>query len=403
MRPILRYLTLLLTICILATACQKDEHPGGGSNTTPEQTLIFYLAGTHLDSYFSKNISDIMTAVENNILGNSRIVVFCQHGQKEKGDLKEITYKDGKASSTLLTSYNLPVAMNESELGKIFADIIKRVPAKRYSLIIGSHARGWLPISTAMEASAARAKGIAVDDIWARPENSLTRFIGEQTNPANMFDISTLATAINSTGVKMEYILFDACLMSNIEAAYDLRNSTKYIVASPCEILNEGFPYNKILPHMLENGGSSYDLDEVCKTYNEFYKSARGYSGSIATIDCSQIDALASAMKSVNSSAKREYELSDIQSYEGQRDHIFYDLGDYVNTMCDNQQVREEFNRQLALTVIYKYTLSSFLSDYGNRGIYQIDVDTYSGISTSAPSTIYRSEYKQTAWYKATN
>ena len=108
-------------------------------------------------------------------------------------------------------------------------------------------------------------------------------------------------------------------------------------------------------------------------------------------------------MKSVNSSAKREYELSDIQSYEGQRDHIFYDLGDYVNTMCDNQQVREEFNRQLALTVIYKYTLSSFLSDYGNRGIYQIDVDTYSGISTSAPSTIYRSEYKQTAWYKATN
>ena len=317
--------------------------------------------------------------------------------------MKEITDKDGKASSTLLTSYNLPVAMNESELGKIFADIIKRVPAKRYSLIIGSHARGWLPISTAMEASAARAKGIAVDDIWARPENSLTRFIGEQTNPANMFDISTLATAINSTGVKMEYILFDACLMSNIEAAYDLRNSTKYIVASPCEILNEGFPYNKILPHMLENGGSSYDLDEVCKTYNEFYKSARGYSGSIATIDCSQIDALASAMKSVNSSAKREYELSDIQSYEGQRDHIFYDLGDYVNTMCDNQQVREEFNRQLALTVIYKYTLSSFLSDYGNRGIYQIDVDSYSGISTSAPSTIYRSEYKQTAWHKATN
>ena len=403
MRSILRYITLLLTICILATACQKDEHPGGENKTTPEQTLIFYLAGTHLNSYFSKNISDIESAVGNNILGNSRIVVFCQNGQKERGNLMEITYKDGQASSTLLTSYNLPVAMNESELGEIFADIIKRVPAKRYSLIIGSHARGWLPISTVMETSAARAKGIAVKDIWARPENSLTRFIGEQTNPANMFDISTLATAINSTGVKMEYILFDACLMSNIEAAYELRNSTKYVVASPCEILNDGFPYDIILPHMLQNGGRSYDLDKVCKTYNEFYNSTLGYSGSIATIDCSQLDGLVTAMKSVNGSAKREYKLSDIQSYEGQTEHIFYDLGDYVNTMCDNQQVRDAFNRQLALTVIHKYTLASFLSDYGNRGIYPVDINAYSGISTSAPSTIYRNEYKQTAWYKATN
>ena len=78
MRSILRYITLLLTICILATACQKDEHPGGENKTTPEQTLIFYLAGTHLNSYFSKNISDIESAVGNNILGNSRIVIFCK-------------------------------------------------------------------------------------------------------------------------------------------------------------------------------------------------------------------------------------------------------------------------------------------------------------------------------------
>ena len=50
MKPILRYLTLLLTICILATACQKDEHPGGGSNTTPEQTLIFEDSQIGLDA-----------------------------------------------------------------------------------------------------------------------------------------------------------------------------------------------------------------------------------------------------------------------------------------------------------------------------------------------------------------
>lgn len=401
MKSVLRYITLLCTICILATACQKEEIPGG--DTPPEQTLIFYMAGTHLNGYFQKNINDIKSAISNNIMGNSRIVIFCQNGQKNKGDLMEITYKDGKTTSNLLTSYDLPVIMNENELGEIFADIIKRAPAKRYALLIGSHARGWLPISTVMETSAARAKGIAVKDIWARPENSLTRFIGEQTNPANMFDISTLATAINSTGVKMEYILFDACLMSSIEAVYELRNSTKYVVASPCEILNDGFPYDIILPHMLQNGGRSYDLDKVCKTYNEFYNSTLGYSGSIATIDCSQLDGLAAAMKSVNGSAKREYKLSDIQIYEGQTEHIFYDLGDYVNTMCDNQQVRDAFNRQLALTVIHKYTLASFLSDYGNRGIYPVDINAYSGISTSAPSTIYRNEYKQTAWYKATN
>jgi hypothetical protein len=36
-----------------------------------------------------------------------------------------------------------------------------------------------------------------------------------------------------------------------------------------------------------------------------------------------------------------------------------------------------------------------------NAGI--VDLNTFCGISTSAPSALYRSAYEQTAWYQATN
>lgn len=386
----------------MLTGCGKNTSP---EDNTPPQTIIVYLAGVSLGGYFNNNLRDIKSALEDDIQGKSRVVIF-QHKNKSTAELVEYSLKDGICEETTLTTYELPAVMNASELGHIFSDIVARTPSKSHSLIVGSHGLGWIPIGAEPEAKAAylgtgKAGGAMTHaELWEQKGDIITRYLGEDSNPQNRFDTTDLSEALTAAGVKMEYILFDACLMANVEALYDLRTNAKYIIGSPHEIMGQGFPYINIMPLLLGNKGASYDLDGVCRTFNEEYAATLGYSGSIALVDCAQLDGLAQAMKQVNNSAQKHYDIDDLQFYEGLVEHTFFDLGDYVDKMCDDEQAKKAFYEQLDRTVISKYSLDKFYSSYGIRGVY--DIKAFTGISTSAPSRLYRSAYQQTAWYEAT-
>lgn len=401
MKLLLKYITILaIAFSLLAnTACNnlKEEQQGEYN-----QTLIFYFAGTSLSFYFYQNISAIKEALRNDIKGNSRVMLFFQQGDKNNAEIIELTYENGLCEEKKIATHALPQQMDAESLSLILKSIMRHAPADTYNLIIGSHGTGWLPIgASANSIEASSTKPLHIEDYWKRTGDQMTRFIGEESNLQNAFDIPTLAEAIKRTGKKFDYILFDACFMANVESAYELRNATHYIVGSVCEIMGSGFPYTTALPHMLLNYGTDYDLDGVCQAFNSFYAEKYGYSGSISVIDCSQLDALASAMKQVNQSSQKSYDLNSLQFYEGQQRHIFFDLGDYVNKMCKDTESRKAFSRQLANTIPCKYTLDKYYSAYGVSGKYSIT--SYSGINTSAPAEVYTDDYKQTSWYKATH
>lgn len=402
-------LTLLLASIIIFTipACsiKKEIEP---EVEVPSQTLIFYLMGTDLNTHLRNNREAIKAALNYDIQGNSRVLVFHQNGQKKQGDIIEMKFKDGLSQEEVLETINLPSEMNEDELSNIFLRMMEYAPADAYSLIIGSHGRGWIPLGAEPGGSTAIWGGKRIpthDELWQREGNPITRYLGDgNTNLENSFNTTTLSKALTSTGVKLEYILFDACFMSNIEALYDLRYNAKYIIGSTCEIMGAGFPYRTILPMMLKDNGSSYDLQGICESFYMDYKDDKTYpSGAVALIDCSQLDALAKAMKSVNSAAQKDYNLADIQAYERQGNHIFFDLGDYVDAMSNDSATKEVFNRQLEKCIVVKYAPTQFYSAFpnSNRGI--CDLTSFCGISTSAPSVLYRDTYIETAWYKATN
>ena len=48
------------------------------AGSVKDQTIMFYLTGTNLGSYFRKNVDDAMNAIDRNILHNSRVLVFIQ-------------------------------------------------------------------------------------------------------------------------------------------------------------------------------------------------------------------------------------------------------------------------------------------------------------------------------------
>jgi len=399
-------LPLLLAALLLAPACEKTTPQ---DKTTPH-TLIFYFTGTQLSYYFYRNISAAKDAIRQNIKGDSRVVCFFQHNDKSKADLIELVYTDGSCEEKTIGSYDLPQQMDETHLGYFFNEIVRSAPADSYGLVMAGHALAWIPVDaspglTAQRAAAKGAPATVGDDFWRKaPSDIETRYFGEKYSDthSNRFDIGTLSSALASTGVKFDYILFDACFMANIESVYELRDNTAYIIGAPCEILGDGFPYQNTLPCLLRNGGRSHDLPQACKTFHDQYASKYGYSGSIALIDCSQLDALAATMRRINAGATLDYDRERIQTFEGQSHHVFYDLGDYVDNMCGDPALKAEFAAQMERTVPCKYTLDSFLSNYGTEsGIYPIKA--FSGLSTSAPASVYRDSYTETSWYRATN
>lgn len=401
MKLLTRYILLVFTACaVFLSSCGK--HNKEEDKTTP-QTIIVYLSGTSLNWAFSINVQDIETALQQNIKGDSRVVVVWQNGVAKKAEAIELCYDNGHITRQPLAEYDLSSTMSKEDLSYIFSDVMRLAPASAYGLILGSHSWAWIPFDDYDEI---RTNGLS-KSAYARlrireelPRHLQTRFIGDPSG-ANRFDITTLAEAIQATGKKFEYILFDACFMANVEAAYELRNSTKYVIGSACEIMGNGFPYTKTLPHLLKNGGRSYDLTEAARSFHEHYKSTLKYSGTIALINCSQLDALAATMKEVNKSLSEEYDRSALQTYEGGTNHIFFDLGDYVDKVCTSAEAKSNFKSQLEKTVPAKFTLDTFWSTYIHSNHYP--VTSFSGLSTSAPSILFRDSYSQTAWYKATH
>ena len=400
MKQLTRYILLVFTACaVFITSCGK--HNNEEDKTTP-QTIIVYMSGTSLNWAFNANVQDIETALKSNIQGNSRVVVVWQNGVAKKAEAIELVYKDGLIERQPLAEYELENVMSADDLSYIFKDVMRMAPATAYGLILGSHSWSWIPYADydqirtngLTKAQLARLRTIEL------PRHLQTRFIGDPSG-ANKFDITTLASAIQATGKKFEYILFDACFMGNVEAAYELRNCTKYIIGSACEIMGNGFPYTKTLPHLLKNGGTTYDLKAATQSFHEHYKSTLKYSGTVALIACSQLDALAAEMKQVNQSIKDDYDRSALQTYEGGTNHIFFDLGDYVDKACTDAAAVSSFKAQLEKAVPAKFTLDSFWSTYVTSNHYP--VTSFSGLSTSAPSILFRESYAQTAWYKATH
>ena len=403
-------LVLMAIPLLIFSSCKPDEKQPE-DDVTPH-TLIYYFTGTSLSLHFYNNISAAEVAVRKNVLQNSRIVCFFQSSDKRSAEVIELVYNNGACERKTLATYELPAIMDAERLTYNLKEIMALAPAESYGLVMAGHATGWVPIDGVAQSSATISGGkpakrpyISHEELWKKQDTGVeTRFFGEKysSTAANAFDIPDLAKAFSDTGVYFDYILFDACLMANVEALYDLRRAARYIIASPCEIMAAGFPYTDVVPLLMKDGGRSHDLAGVCLAYNKYYENSKSYrSGSVALVDCSQLDALATAVKKVNNAQQKSYDLDNIQSFEGHNDHIFFDLGDYIEQMCDDEQALKAFQQQMNRTIPTKYTLSVFWTNLGVAGEYPIK--SFSGLTTSAPSILYRSDYENTAWHKATH
>ena len=387
----------ILTAFIMTTAftsCSDDEELPPYPDKA-KQTVIMYMpwADNTIHYYFEKNISAFEAAIERNhgLDGNQLIVFIAENGQQSQ--MYRIYYYNGKCRRETLKTYDFASCdyTTPEGISQIISDAIAAAPASTYALAIGCHGMGWVPAGTDV---GTRTFMNNIKAANAYP----TRFFGSSGDPTYQTDILTLAEGIANTGVKMKYILFDDCYMSNIETAYDLRNVTDYLIASTCEIMIDGMPYDEIGIDLLNNKFKNV----VDKFYN-YYSNFKTPCGTIGVTDCREVENMAYIMRQINDRYPDfPYNTTDIQDLDGFENTIFFDFGDYVSKLCSDPNMLSTFKEQLGRLVPYKANTETYYSWYTGE---QHPINTFSGITISDPS-VNRSIANvktQTNWYRETH
>ncbi|MFR9504329.1 MAG: clostripain-related cysteine peptidase [Rikenellaceae bacterium] len=405
--------SLYIFITLLLFACCKKEEGTDIPDTTP-QTTIMYMTGTNLSSCFDENISAAKKAITKNGLGYGRFLIF-RHDSSSSGYLVEYKYSNGSCASEVLETYSDITSLTVDALSTIIADAKSHAPADSYNLIISGHATGWTPKdrysdwnSTTVFSATSESDDINWDAMSTSPV--ITRYLGSKED--SFFDISELREGLEATDTHFGYILFDECFMSSIEALYELRNTCNYIIASPCEIMGYGFPYDTVLPKLFSNSGTTVDLQGACEAYVDYYSTYSFPSGCVAMAVTSELDALAEICYQINSTTTVEsVDANTIQPYERLEEHLFLDFEQYMLALCNGNTLSGEFISQMLKafptecrlhTDRFFANIGPYASTSNNYDAYYTTINYYSGVTTSAPSNRMRTEWDATSWNQAT-
>lgn len=339
-----------------------------------ERTILAYFFGTSLSYFFGINIDCMKTAISEDILGNNRLIAFIQTSRSE-AVIKELYYDTSTQQGE--ECFIRKIALSESLTGKQFGEymlnMMQIAPAERYAAIFGGHSTAWLPALNSTGGVPLSVGSTHIPNWTPAPGAEITRTIGENNVRLNIDD---LAEGLTATNHKFDWLYFDVCFMSSLEATYALRNNTNYIVASPCEIMGYGSPFDLLLDELVAD-----DLDGACRTYRNYY--AYDYygrkSGCIATTVCAELDALAATVKALNQeSIANDLNLLTLQVYEGRSAHLFFDAEHYAYNAYNNDALVKAFSEQLDKTIINRYNTNQYYSTYNSM---MNDISHYSGVN----------------------
>lgn len=297
----------LLVLCSLLFACKKHEHTP--DTKKPFRTVIVYLAGNNTLAEEAYINMEQMERGINNI--DCNLIVYARL-PNENPALYRIKPKQGEqGGKEKIKTYDPHNSSNPTIMAQVIADIQELYPAKTYGLILWSHATGWIP----------SAHG-----------NIKLKSFGDDAGQT--MDVQDLHAAIPSN---FDFIMFDACSMASVEVLYELKDKTKYFIASPGEVVANGMPYAEITKDLFSQGEKSYI--EVAKKYHEYYNKQNGLyrSATVSVVDASKLGALAQASKrTLNAQAPlySDFNRQQIQRMDFDRTGnplIAYDYLDFIS------------------------------------------------------------------------
>lgn len=438
---------LLAPVIVLMAACHDDP-----DNTKPQmhygRTVMVYMAMQNSlgsSNYHKADSAEIANAMCF-IPQNDRMLLFIDDAEKPR------IYELSKAQAENDPKTGLPYgpklvkkwdsdvsSASSSTVSEVLEYMKKNYDSDSYGLIMGSHATGWLPAGRGTTAnSASRRQEIRPRKTFGvdvGPDGSMSADVGVAGSVADQIGVEDLAKAIGTSGVHPDFILFDACLMQNIEVVYALRNATDFVIASPISISAEGAYYTDLV----RNGLYTADVKDVARSYVAYYQGkgsipyTNGYGTVISCVRtanmesfalmmrqalsevCSRIDGgttdMVATLKKVNMEGALAYHSCCKNYYY--RPH-YYDLLSVMETLGIDAIMMRQLRQMLSETVVYHDASDAFWVGPGHWTMQTMpkDKDAWCGVSMFVPQQLYtdnareciygdlNEDFRATEWYK---
>lgn len=349
---------MLFLLCAvpLLGGCRKDDP---APVRTVDRTLLVYMAAdNNLAGYIPDNL-DGLAAGMGSAPGDVRTVVYLDTpGGNPR--LIEVTAEGQRALYTWPSPQN---SASGAALSEVIGLVRRFAPARRYGLALWSHGVGWLP---------GAASGYLTRSMVREPSPwPATKWFAQDVtaDPAGYIETAGLAAAIPDG--MFDYILFDACYMASVEVLYALRNKADWIVASPTEVVSDGFPYAGITGELLRE---TPDLGAVCRSYYDYYAGhpkAAYRSATVSLVRTSELEALAAATGELCGAALRSdpevfsaMDIGRVQPLDRYRRHFIFDLesiaGELQRTGTVTAATVDRWREQLARTVVWEAHTPAF-------------------------------------------
>lgn len=372
----IKIFALFTTLFVLLGACHNDdEKPAVLSART---VFMYLIADNSISSDIYGNIASVEQGLKSAATPGTFVIYWDGPTNITEFPVptlfKYVVDSKGNVSKrTIIKTYSEQNSSDQSVMLSVFRDMQELAPAESYGLIFGSHATGWLP------------------------ENlNKSRSLGDD-NGAKI-NIPELAEVLARTSIHFDYILMDACLMSQVEVAYELRNAADYLILSPAEVLSKGFPYENITKYLLDSKDKEASIINVAKGFLEYYKNSWG---TVAVIKSSGMNKLAEITHSVLYTYREKIGNVDVNNLQGyarfSMEGSTFDLRDFIDKLTDHN-IPSEFDEQLNKTVIYKDAVGNSLGEL------ELNYECYSGIGCYIPQSGYsnwNNYFKELQWYSA--
>lgn len=373
---------------VAGPSAEKAIKEGDFSPQKKKWTLLVYSAAdNNLLTYMFTDINEMEV-----IGSNDKMNIADQFDEGRLGAKRYLLKKDNdqsKITSPVLATLGKINMADPMVLSDFIKWGVKEFPAEHYALIISDHGEGW--------------QGAIEDD--SHEDQMKTPLIR-----------AALENAEKETGVKLDVIGFDACLMGSTEVAYELRNNARYFIASEESEGAAGWPYNKILTGRFLNGFQERLKERLNITPEEFAKKIVEDSGTtpgalptMSSVDLSKMDSLAKATDKLAEKILESKNTSIINNIADNTESffVFKDQYDFCKRLVNSDSISDEIKdaAKNVMNVIEKDVVikERHSEKHPNAHGLHIELHSWGNISQDEwwPTYGDLSFSKDTKWHKA--
>lgn len=403
----MKKLFVFLFTALLFTACgnSEDDPTPPAKSEAPVTVWAYLVADTNIKSDLRNNIKNMYEGLSE-MDKQASLLIYWDGGKTDTylpaspciiryttdgyGNINGVAARDSSYTHKVLAeqaevvmTYSDQLSTDKAVMTRVLKDMKSLTQTDKIVMTAGSHGSAWT--ESIFSSRAARSFG----QDGSGSDNTITTW--------------DMAAAITDAGVKLDLLLFDACLMGTAEVCYDFRDAANYMIVSPLDVPAPGFPYHNFMKSLYEGTLDGYT--EVCKQYVEFYRTYPSGWASIALVDASQMSHLATAVKSqllAHKDALYEYyPIDKLQQYGLHPNipgfkYISFDMYQFVQDL-NGGTAPTDFHNALGQAVIYADCLE-------NTEYYIIEKSKYCGLGMYIPVSVrpeWNNTFRKIDWYTA--